>query len=143
MEFKNIIVNSILVSLVMVCLFLFTAQFSIDNNTNTSLLSSESMQRLNSSLQSQLTSSTSTFNDSLQDYQAETRNPVLTALGFYFRSVIDAGTTFFTLTTDTFITITFMVQENLGIPPLVTGSLFLILIVLIILGVWSLLRAGR
>ena len=102
MEFKNIVINSVLIGIVIISLLAFSGQFAIEQSTNQSIMSENKLQVLNSSIYSQLEDSTTTANNSLQAYQDETKNPVLTALGFYFRSIIDAGTTFFTITTSIF-----------------------------------------
>jgi len=143
MEFKNIVINSVLIGIVIISLLAFSGQFAIEQSTNQSIMSENKLQVLNSSIYSQLEDSTTTANNSLQAYQDETKNPVLTALGFYFRSIIDAGTTFFTITTSIFGYIPTIVQDYTAIPPIVTGSFMIILTILILLGIWSTLRAGR
>ena len=143
MEFKNIIVNSILIAVVIISLIAFSGQFSSEHSTNQSIVSEGKLQVLNSSLYGEIQNSTTSINQSLQDYQSETKNPVLTALGFYFRSIIDAGTTFFTITFSVFGYIPSIVQDYTSIPPIVTGSFLIILTILVLLGIWSVLRAGR
>lgn len=143
MEFKSIVINSLILGLFIVSLFMFSAQFALEQNTNQTIASSESLSRLNTSLQSKLNTAETNVNSSQNSYVQETSNPTVTALGFYFRSIIDAGTTYFSIAIGMFNTITLPIQENLGVPPIVSGTILTIVIILVILGVWSVLRAGR
>jgi hypothetical protein len=94
-------------------------------------------------LQSKISTNTVAVNSSLGKYTAETTKPGITALGFYFTSIIDAGTTFFSMAFGLFFASINIAQVSLGVPPIITAGIEIILTVLVILGVWSMLRAGR
>lgn len=143
MNFKSIVIGSLLTGLFIVALILFSVQFSIDNNTSTSLMNYEPINRSLVSINSTLSSSQSTAENASHSLQEESATPILTALGFFFRSILNAGNVFMNVVIGLFGSIFSLAGETLGIPGIVIGVLTAIVLVMLILSAWRVYRAGE
>lgn len=142
MEFKTLIIGALLTGLFAFAIITFMVQLHIENNTNTSLLDNPSLNKAFGNISYQLNESQSKAETQRQAFAKESSNPVLTTIGFVFTSIINAGQLFISMTIGMFNAIFTAGSEILGIPPIVVGVIFSILLIVAIFALWSVIKAG-
>lgn len=144
MDFRAIIVTALIIGLGFFALVAFSGQFSMENNTNTSIYNSPGISSISGDIGTQLNQSTTKSQAQQQALMEESgRTPVLTTLGFYLNSILTAGNAFMTMGVGMFTSVFNLANVYLGISPIFTGTLLSILLIVIVLAAWSLYRAGR
>lgn len=140
---RHIIISVLLVSLFIVSLVIFSVQFQTENGTNVSLLSNSPIANASKILNSTLYIQQGNATQMQQALAGESATPILTALGFFFKSILSAGNTIMSFTILFFGSILTLGSQVLGIPPIVSGVLTTILLLTLILAAWRVYRAGE
>lgn len=143
MNFRSLIISSLLIGLVLVSLVSFNIYFSQENEINSSLANDDSINRAFGNITKQLNDSRGTAEEKKEAVIFESSHPILTFVGFAFMSILDAGGVFIGTTVLMFNVIFEMIIETLDISPVVTGTLFAILLITLILSVWRVFRSGE
>lgn len=143
LDWRKFITSVIIMGLFVFAIFMMFSNFSRENNSM-NVLSNSNFSSLNQSIfnklneaQAQTTNLSNSFN------KEASGSPILTQFGFYFRSVIDAGTTFVAFAIEMPKLMLYSVANILGISPVVTGTFLGILTLSILLLIWALLRTGK
>lgn len=142
MEFKSIIINAFLIGLFVVSLVSFSVTYSAEHNSNISLLSSQEMNKSFGSLSTELNESRAKADEQMKLFKDEGRNPILSTIQFIFTSIMSAGNIFMTIVVGIFTSIIGLAVEIFHVSPLVTGTLFTMLLVILILAAWRLYKTG-
>jgi len=143
MNFRSLIITSLLIGLAVIALFTFSTNFTTDNNTNISLFSDTRINNSFSNLNSELSSVESTADSQREAFEKEGQNPIISALGFVFSSIVSAGTTFMNVGIGLFTSIFTLGSETVFGSTLVSGVLMAILIFTIVFAIWRVIRAGE
>ena len=144
MAFKNIIISFILMSVFAVALIFASVSFSASNGSSHSLVEDSVIGNASSSLSIYLNNSQNTAEAQAESLKKESsQNPVLTTLGFFFRSILNAGTTYIESIYLVSRVIFSTISNTLMINPMVTGAVTAILLVILVLGAWRLYRVGE
>lgn len=143
MEFKDMFIMALTVGLFAFALISFAMTTSIANNPESEISNDPILSNMMGNITRELNDSSSNTDALRQQLQKETSHPVLTALGFAFQSILDAGTTFISVGVNMMSYIIIYLQTAFTISPVITGGISAIIIGSFILAVWSLIRAGR
>lgn len=143
MAFKNLVINSLLIGLFVFCIISFGVMLSQENYTNVTVTSNPAIQKVFGNISKQLNESEATAQAQRQAMESESANPVITALGFVFRSILSAGAVFMTSVVSMFNVLFVLSYETLHISPIITGTILAIILVSLILAIWRLYRAGE
>jgi len=134
---------ALVVGLFIFCLISFSYNYSLENDASITILNQSSINKMYGNIEKDLNDSQNQADTQRKDLEDETKNPVVTTLGFAFNSILGAGKTFMGSVISMFGYIFIFAQETFMISPIVTGTITAIIIGLLILGFWSLVRAGR
>ena len=134
---------ALVVGLFIFCLISFSYTYSSENNADITILNQSSVNKMFGDIEKKLNDSNAETNATRKALEDETKNPVLTTLGFAFNSILNAGTIFMGSVIVMFSYIFIFAKEVFMINPIVTGTITAIITGLLILGAWSLWRAGR
>lgn len=143
MEFKEIFIMSLIVGLFTFSLISFSITFSQQNDAPVNINQNPIVNRMFGNISVELNKSTANADAARQGLIEEEKNPIITTLGFVFNSILSAGNTFMAMGIGMFTYIFQFTQEILGVPAIVIGTFMAILIGVLVLGIWSLVRAGR
>lgn len=144
MEFRDIFVMSLIVGLFAFGLFYSIMSMQSENPGGSADLSSNpSVSKVFGNISKQLNTSSSEADTARKGLIEEEKNPVVTSLGFVFKSILAAGNTFMSMGINMFTYIFSFAAETLNIPPIVTGTIMSIIIGILVLAIWSVVRAGR
>lgn len=143
MEFKDYFVMALVIGLFVFCMFAFSIGLSSENNAQVNLNQNPVVNKMFGNISSELNKSSANADIARAGLIEEEKNPIITTLGFVFKSILAAGNTFMSMGISMITYIFTFVQETLNISPIITGTLLAILIGLLVLAIWSVIRAGR
>jgi len=136
-EFKDYLINGLIVTLFMICLFTFAINFTNVNKPIDMDTEDINLAGLEEAVESTREASKSGLQSIAED------NPIISAGELIFSSIFGVGkimanslTVFYNLTFGT-------ISNVLGIPPLVTGTVGAILLISLIFGIWKLVKVGQ
>ena len=137
---SGMIISFILVGLFALAFITFIYQTSLDNNPQSELLTEPVMNQTFNSL-----------NETLNSYQtiAEeqknltfSENPLIATFGLVSFAIVGAGRIFSNIIMGTFNIITTMLFNVIGIPPIIFGIIFTIIIITVVFLLWRNWRQG-
>lgn len=134
---------ALVVGLFIFGLISFSYNYSAQNNANITILNQSSVNKMFGDISVKLNESSNEADAQRSNLVSETRNPVVTTLGFAFNSILSAGTTFMSSVIAMFQYIFIFAKETFMISPIVIGVITAIVIGMLVLAFWSLVRAGR
>lgn len=142
-EFKDIIINSVLIGLVTICLFSFSIGLINLNGADPSDLNTPAFNF--TGLNKTLSELQTTAENEKAAFQNENplQSPLLNFGSIVYNSIVGAIKVFFEIPVKIAGFLLGGIANVFGVPPLVMGVLLAILIILIILGAYSLHRIGR
>jgi len=144
MDFKSIMVNILMIGLFFMSLVYFAISFDNENQINGTLTDDPILNKAFGNLSKQLEDSTNQTEAQKEAFIEESRDPgVITAAGLIFRSIMNAASTLIGMIINIVNVFFSLLSETLGVSPLVTGTLFSIIIVVIILSIWKIYRLGE
>ena len=132
-----------IISLFIVSLVYFSSQFSRDNSIKDYVSSNPAISKTFSNLSKELNESSAKADTQKRALEKESSNPIITQLGFVFNSILSLGSLIMNTVLSLFTSFFTLVQENLGISPIVTGTLLAIAIFTVVLLAWRNWRAGE
>ena len=143
MEFKDIVINSVIIGLVTICLLYFAIGFINLNGGDSSQLNTPmfNFTGLNQSLSYLQTQSEAQQNQLTEENALQ--SPLLTFGSIVFQSIIGTAKTLFILPITIAKFILGGISNVFGVPPIVMGVILSLLITLSILAYFSLMRLGR
>ncbi len=143
MEFKDIFVFTILTGLIIFGTLMFASQFATDNNLQTNVNQNPYVNKIIKNVTYDLNKSQIETDAKRKALIDEESHPISTALGFAFTSVLSALNTFTDMGLN-FIFYSFdFAGEIFNINPIFFTAIMGILIGIIVLAIWSVVRAGR
>ena len=139
-DLKGILIAVVLLGLFSVSLIYYAAQASVDNHSNVSILQNPSINKAYISLNNTLSQAEANANTQQTEFTKGYTGPsfgwlVITTLP----SVIGS---FVSLISSTWYAVANVIQDNLGVPPIVFGTITALLIIIMILYMWRTYRAG-
>lgn len=140
-EFRNVFVNFVLVGIVITGLLSFGILLQLNNNASETLLDDPSLNKLNSSIYSNVSNARTGASGQLESQQGETPTEGTDSLLFF--TIVEAPKVFINSITGVFGAIGRTAETELGIPRLVLAGLSAILLGSLVLLVWQLIRSGR
>lgn len=144
MEFKDFFVTFIIIGLFIFAFASFSISLSSENNAEVNLNQSPALSKMATNINNELeTNASNNANSANKGFTQETNDPTSVNLGFVFRSILSAGTSFISSGINMITYIFEFANETLQIPKLITGTILAIITGLMILAIWSVVRAGR
>lgn len=143
MEFKDIFVFILIVGLIIVCTISFSTLFSSQNDAQVNINQNLAIERLIGNVSTELNQSSSRANETMQGLVEEEKSPIITTIGFAFTSILSALNVFGSMGINTLTYLFTFAQEFFLINPIVTGTIMAILLGVLVLAIWSVIRAGR
>jgi len=143
MEFKEIIIGFILISICMFSILTFISLFSSDTDSSNIVNTNPSLNRTFGNISKQMEDTQKRAEESSSSFAKEGSHPILTVVGFVFQSLLDLGTVLSNSIVGFFYIYTNFFKENLGISPIIIGALTSILLIVLILALWRVYRIGE
>ena len=138
MDFKDIFVNSILLSLVLIALFSFIISTQINNGVSHPISEDKLLNSTYNSLKQNVTTNVEQSNKQYQSFNEE--NPNIEAGSIVLSTIISGGKNFGSMIFPIYNYLIKLPIQKLGVEDYVTGSILMILIFLIILGIWFIIK---
>jgi len=144
MEFKDWFTYGLIVGLFVFSIFSFSAYLSAENNTNVSVSQNPLISQMVGNVSDTLDeANTNTESQRTAFGQETTENPQISTLGFIFSSILSALVLFGDMGIGIFYSIFQLGGELFGISYIITGTIMALIVGLIVLAIWSVVRAGR
>lgn len=143
MDFRSLAFNAIVIGAFMIGLFYFAVNFSIENNTNTSLSDNAYIGSYIEDISAKINETQNTTDSMRIALNRESSNPVLSALGFIFKSILSTGEQFGNFIIPLLQSSFILIQEGLGIPSIFLGIITSLILITIVLSLWRVYRAGE
>lgn len=143
MEFRDMFVMALVLGLAIFGIVMFSAGFSNNNNTQISIDKNPSVNIMFGNISTELNQSSVNADAAREGLIQEEKNPILSTLGFVFTSILAAGNTFMGMGINVFAAAMTFIQETFSVNPIILGTIMAIIIGILVLGIWSLVRAGR
>jgi len=140
MAFKEYITASILIGVFIVAMLSGGIYLATTNDKNSTLMENEAINTTFSDISNQLGNVQTEANKSKTAFEGETG--IITTGFLILESIFGLGITFTKIFISTMNLPLILVEEIIGIPPLVTGAILSILIFLILLLAWRLYKTG-
>ena len=143
MDFRSLAFNAIIIGAFMIGLFYFAINFSIENDTNVSLADNVYMGNYINDISSKINETQNTTNSMRIALNKESSNPIISALGFVFKSILSTGEQFGNFIIPLLQSSFILIQEGLGIPSIFLGIITSLILITIVLSLWRVYRAGE
>jgi hypothetical protein len=139
-EFKNVVIGALLVAIFAYALIGFSVQMAVDNNVNNSIMNNEVINSTYSNLETQI--------DDLK-HSAETQKdswyadiPVLGDATIIFQSIAGITRTFFSGFVSIYNLLIGLISKTIGFPIIILNGIVGVIIIISLLLLWSLYKAG-
>jgi hypothetical protein len=144
LEFKEIFVMVLIIGIFSVALFSFAINLQNENDVQNGISSDSRVAKVFGNLSKQLNESSSQADSAKIGLIEEENNPtIFTSMGFVFKSTLTAGNTFMSMGLNIFTYLFVFAGSLLNINPIITGAFMAIISGVIVLAIWSVVRAGR
>lgn len=143
MDINKLVINSILIGLFLVAILTAMVIFSNENQTNVTATDNPKVSSAFGNISSQLNESVSTAEARRVAFTQESANPTLSFGILVFWSIFDSINFLINIIFQLFNIIFLLANQTLGIPPIVTGSLMIIIIISVLLAGWKLVKMGE
>jgi len=143
MDFRSLAFNAIIIGAFMIGIFYFAINFSIENDTNVSLADNAYMGNYINDISSKINETQNTTNSMRIALNKESSNPIISALGFVFKSILSTGEQFGNFIIPLLQSSFILIQEGLGIPSIFLGIITSLILITIVLSLWRVYRAGE
>jgi len=145
MEFKGLIITTLLIGLFIFAIISFGINLSGSNNPNSTIMQNEVINRSYSDLESELGGLQSQAEDSRESFLSEI--PVIGEITAIFKSIFGIGSTFITIIRNIYNIIIELISVGLGVGSgagkIIFGVFTTIIIIVAILLGWSVYKAGK
>ena len=140
MEFKDLVIAGLIIGLFILAIGNFAIQIAVDNNASVLIMENREFNESFGDLSSELDTSKDTAE--AQREVLETEIPE-SGTEILLKAPKIIATTFTTVLRNIYTMSFGLIQKTLGIPPIITTTITAILIILVVLGVWALIKIGR
>lgn len=139
-NFKGLLVSAVLAGIFIVALLGFTINLGLDNRANHTILENPAISNIYREVQANLTNSTDT---SKSQWEVLAGGEFSTFSDIGIVSTVKTAVSLPRIALSLFHSVFVLIGEVLGIPIVILYSLVTILIIVIIVGIISLIKAGR
>jgi hypothetical protein len=136
-------VMALILGLLVFSIYGFSAGFSTLNEAPVNINQNPTMNKMFGNISVELNQSSANADSAREGLIQEEKNPIISTLGFVFTSILAATNTFTSMGLNVFAAIFTFMGETFGVSPIILGTITAIIIGIIVLGIWSLIRAGR
>lgn len=140
MGFREILISSLLVGLIIICLFGFASQTATDNNANRSIMDDTGVNTAFSNMTSAINNAYPTASAQLNSTSEE--QPSLSFGSLVLFSIVGAGRVFTGTLTGIYQIFFVLVVTELHIPAIVMNTFMAIILITLIFSLWRLIRIG-
>lgn len=141
MEFQKLATTAVMIGIVILCTMGFIVSFQTENNVSTPIGSNPLFNKTFGNLSQNLELYKTQANGSKTAF--DTENPTTGIDSLLFKSIISAGKIFNNIIGGVYTVIVVLPSVALGIPTSIMSAIAILLIIAILLGLWSVYKAGR
>jgi len=140
MEFKELFINFAIASIVIFGIFAFIITVQYENNASEKIVDNYIINKSYSSIGEDIGNNINTSESSYISFNQN--NPSIDAGNIVISSIVSSGRTFGTMIFGGWNNIVYLGANALGIPKQVYGIIFIIIVLLVIIGLYTLIRVG-